>query len=297
MKMCKKGLSPISRGKFYIITWLACAIGVCPLFHIAAMAQQSDVNSRDLRGKVVYQDDEVVFRQIDDHTWIGNGHRCYNESIYLVEGNDRAVLIDAGMRIPGLDKIVAGITSKPVTLMLTHGHGDHVGGAGPFPDVYLNPEDMIMFSNNLRDYEGQIKLLIDRQVIDLGGRQLEVMFTPGHTAGSITFFDKANHYGFSGDAFGSTNLLVFTYLSNVVASAEKVEKYMAENDIRFLFPGHYSGDNLETPKRVSDLKEMCQEVLDGKRKPIKSDGNNGGNDMMIEDRGVRVTFSSRNGIK
>ena len=262
------------------------------------MAQGTDVNSRDLRGKVVYQDDEVVFRQIDEHTWIGNGHRVYNESLYLVEGNDRAILIDAGTRIPGLDKIVAGITSKPVTLMLTHGHGDHVGGAGPFPEVYLNAEDMEMFASNLRNnYQGHIKFLIDRQVIDLGGRELEVMFTPGHTSGSITFFDKANHYGFSGDAFGSTNLLVFTYLSNVVASATKVEAYMKENDIRFLFPGHYSGDNLETPKRVSDLKEMCQEVLDGKRKPIKSDGNNGGNDMMIEDRGVRVTFSSQNGIK
>ena len=266
------------------------------LFAIAVQAQ-SDVNSRDLRGDIVYQDDEVVFRKLDDHTWIGNGHRVYNESLYLVEGNDRAILIDAGTRIPGLDKIVAGITSKPVTLMLTHGHGDHVGGAGPFPEVYLNAEDMEMFAGNVRDYQGRIKFLIDRQVIDLGGRELEVMFTPGHTSGSITFFDKANHYGFSGDAFGSTNLLVFTFLSNVVASAAKVEAYMKENDIRFLFPGHYSGDNLESPKRVSDLKEMCQEVLDGKRQPIKSDGNNGGNDMMIEDRGVRVTFSSRNGIK
>ena len=37
---------------------------------------------RDLRGKVVYQDDEVVFRQLDEHTWIGNGHRVYNESLY-----------------------------------------------------------------------------------------------------------------------------------------------------------------------------------------------------------------------
>ena len=54
------------------------------------------INSRDLRGKVVYQDDEVVFRQLDEHTWIGNGHRVYNESLYLVEGSDRAILIDAG---------------------------------------------------------------------------------------------------------------------------------------------------------------------------------------------------------
>ena len=263
----------------------------------AAMAQVSDVNSRDLRGKVVYEDDEVVFRQIDDHTWIGNGHRLYNESLYLVEGNKSAVLIDAGVRIPELDKIAAKITSKPVTLMLTHGHGDHVGGAGPFPEVWVAPADEQMFTSNIRGYKGEIKYLTDGQVIDLGGRKLEVMFTPGHTQGSVTFFDKANHYGFSGDAFGSTNLLVFTYLSNVVSSAAKVENYMKENDIRYLFPGHYSGDNLESPQRVTDIKNMCQEVLDGKRQPIKSDGNNGGNDLMVDDKGVRITFSSRNGIK
>ncbi|MBP5348220.1 MAG: MBL fold metallo-hydrolase [Bacteroidaceae bacterium] len=266
------------------------------LFAVAAQAQ-SDVNSRDLRGDIVYQDDEVVFRKLDDHTWIGNGHRLYNESLYLVEGNKSAVLIDAGVRIPELDKIVAKITSKPVTMILTHGHGDHVGGAGPFPEVWVSPADEQMFLSNLRGYQGKIVHLTDGQVIDLGDRKLEVMFTPGHTAGSVTFFDKANHYGFSGDAFGSTNLLVFTYLSNVVASAAKVEKYIKENNIKFLFPGHYSGDNLETPQRVTDIKEMCQEVLDGKRQPIKSDGNNGGNDLMIDDKGVRITFSSRSGIK
>ena len=266
------------------------------LFAVAAQAQ-SDVNSRDLRGDIVYQDDEVVFRKLDDHTWIGNGHRLYNESLYLVEGNKSAVLIDAGVRIPELDKIVAKITSKPVTMILTHGHGDHVGGAGPFPEVWVSPADEQMFLSNLRGYQGKTVHLTDGQIIDLGDRKLEVMFTPGHTAGSVTFFDKANHYGFSGDAFGSTNLLVFTYLSNVVASAAKVEKYIKENNIKFLFPGHYSGDNLETPQRVTDIKEMCQEVLDGKRQPIKSDGNNGGNDLMIDDKGVRITFSSRSGIK
>ena len=260
-------------------------------------AQESDVNSRDLRGKVVYEDDEVVFRQLDEHTWIGNGHRTYNESLYLVEGNDRAVLIDAGTRVPGLDKIVAGITSKPVTMILTHGHGDHVGGVGPFPEVWIGPADEPMLRNSQRRYKGEVKHLTDGETIDLGGRKLEVMFTPGHTSGSVTFFDKANHYGFSGDAFGSTNLLVFTYLSNVKASAAKVEKYMKDNDIRFLYPGHYSGDNLESPKRVTDIKNLCDDLLTGKRQGTKSDGNNGGNDMMAEGDGFRLTYSSQTGLK
>ena len=272
----------------------AMLLGLMPL---SAVAQGTDVNNRDLRGKVVYQDDEVVFRQLDEHTWIGNGHRVYNESLYLVEGNSRAILIDAGARVPGLDQIVAKITTKPVTMMLTHAHGDHVGGVGPFPEVYLNAGDMPIVPNNMRNYTGRIRYLTDGEVIDLGGREIEVIFTPGHTAGSATFFDKANHYGFSGDAFGSTNLLVFTNLSTVMYTAERIENYMKKNDIRFLFPGHYSGDNLETLQRVIDIKDICREILDGKRMPTMSNGNNGGNDMMVDDKGVRINFSSRTGRK
>ena len=149
-----------------------------------------------------------------------------------------------------------------------------------------------MFKGNVRRYKGEIKHLTEGQVIDLGGRKLEVLFTPGHTSGSITFIDKANHYGFSGDAFGSTNLLIFTDLATVMASAEKVEKYIKENDIKFLFPGHYSGDNLESPKRVTDIKNLCNDLITGKAQGIKSDGNNGGNDMMAEGDGFRLTYSS-----
>ena len=278
-------------------TYRILAVMLLALIPYMVQAQVTDVNSRDLRGKVVYQDDEVVFRQLDEHTWIGNGHRVYNESLYLVEGNDRAILIDAGTYIPDLDKIVAKITSKPVTMMLTHAHGDHAGGVGPFPEVYLNAGDMTIVPNNMRNYKGQIRYLNDGQVIDLGGREIEVIFTPGHTPGSATFFDKAKHYGFSGDAFGSTNLLVFTNLSTEMYTAERIENYMKKHDIRFLFPGHYSGDNLETPQRVSDIKNMCREILDGVRKPTASNGNNGGMDMMVDDKGVRINFSSRTGMK
>ena len=278
-------------------TYRILAVMLLALIPYTVQAQVTDINSRDLRGKVVYQDDEVVFRQLDEHTWIGNGHRLYNESLYLIEGNERAILIDAGVYIPDLDKIVAKITSKPVTMMLTHAHGDHVGGVGPFPEVYLNAGDMTIVPNNMRNYKGQIRYLNDGQVIDLGGREIEVIFTPGHTAGSATFFDKAQHYGFSGDAFGSTNLLVFTNLSTEMYTAERIENYMKKNDIRFLFPGHYSGDNLESPQRVTDIKNMCREVLDGVRKPTARNGNNGGMDMMVDDKGVRINFSSRTGMK
>ena len=61
------------------------------LMPVTVGAQGTEINSRDLRGKVVYQDDDVVFRQLDEHTWIGNGHLVYNESHMMVD--------DKGVRI------------------------------------------------------------------------------------------------------------------------------------------------------------------------------------------------------
>ena len=67
------------------------AVLLC-LMPLTVGAQGTDINSRDLRGQVFYQDDEVVFRQLDEQTWIGNGHRVYNESLYLVDLGGREIL-------------------------------------------------------------------------------------------------------------------------------------------------------------------------------------------------------------
>ena len=42
---------------------------------------------------------------------------------------------------------------------------------------------------------------------------------------------------------------------------------------------------------------MCREILDGERKPTASNGNNVGMDMMVDDKGVRINFSSQSGMK
>ena len=239
-----------------------------------------------------YRDADVVFRRIDEHTWEGNGYQVYNESVYLVEGDDRALLIDAGAYMPQLDKAVAALTDKPVTLALTHGHGDHVGGIGSFPEVWLNMADASMIS----DYAGELKPLADGQVIDLGGRQLEVLYTPGHTSGSVTFFDKDRHYGFSGDAFGSTNLLLFTTFKELISTCTRTAEYMQKNGIVKLYPGHYGGDNPETLQRVLDMKKMSQEVVSGKRKGTPEDAGNGLN-RSVTDFGVTIRYNDPDALK
>jgi len=269
--------------KFYAIATLILCSGM------ATSAQQSNLN-----GKEVSKNEDVVFRQIDDHTWVGNGHVMYNESLYLVEGTQKAVLIDAGTNIKDLDRIVAAITKKPVMLVATHVHPDHTGSSiDYFPEIYINPADTILIPQMMPDYKGKVKYLKDGEEIDLGGRKLEVIFTPAHTPGSTTFIDKDAGYGFSGDSFGSGNLLLGMNFSTLIATCEKMSSVMKKYGIKFLYPGHYFGDNAETKQRVDDMITLSRDVLSGKVKGSENPNGMMGLNLVISDYGVRINYSEQ----
>jgi len=245
-----------------------------------------------INGEEVFKNDDVVFHKIDDHTWVGTGKEMSNESLYLVEGNNKAVLIDAGTNIKDLDKIVTSITSKPVMLVATHVHPDHTGASiDYFPVLYLNEADTVNIPRFMPNYKGQVKYLQDGETIDLGGRQLEVVFTPGHTPGSTTFIDKDAKYGFSGDSFGSGNLLLTTDFSTLQATCEKMSKIMSKYAIEKLYPGHYFGSNEETQKRVDDLYTISKGALSGVIKGEENPNNRFGLNYLINQNGVRVNYS------
>lgn len=270
-----------------ILTFIA-ALFVASHFDI--MAQSGGTYSE----KVVLETPDVIFRQIDEHTWEGNGHLMAAETVYLVEGDERAVLIDAGTRIKDLDKLVAKLTSKPVTLIITHVHPDHTGSAiNYFPSLYINAADTVNIPQFMPDYKGEVKYLKDHEVIDLGNRQLTVIFTPGHTPGSTTFIDKEAGYGFSGDSFGSGNLLLTLPFSTLQKTCERMLHCMKRHNIQRLYPGHYYGQNAETQQRIKDMITICKDMLSGKR-PVEDNPTPNktlGLDKLVVDFGVRINYN------
>lgn len=235
------------------------------LMAISLLLSYAAIAQSDFKEKTIFKNDDVEIRQLDEHTWHGNGTLMFNESIYLIEGEKSAILIDAGTKIPGLKEIVEDIVKKPVSLIISHGHGDHIGAMDQWEEVWINAADEAILPQD--KYQGKKHYLTDGQIFDLGGRQIEVVFTPGHTPGSTTFLDKEAKYGFSSDAFGSGNLLVFTDLSTEVASSQRLTKFLEKYNINFLYPGHYWGNNLETPERVKNVGIICQGILDGILEP------------------------------
>ena len=263
---------------------------IAAIICISSFAQNNE-NQAQLDLPEVYRDKNVVFWKLDNHTWIGSGNRVSSETLYLIEGEDKAVLIDAGTNIPKLDKIIKRITKKPVDLLLTHGHGDHAGGAGCFDELWMNTDDKGM----LRNYKGTIHHIENGQRFDLGGRILEAFYTPGHTSGSVTFLEVGTDKGYSGDAYGSTNLLVNTELATLLNTCEESLRYYKENGYKNFYPGHYWGNNLETLERIEEIRQITSDVLAGKVDG-ESNGNEGfgfGLNRIVRKGEFRFNYSDR----
>ncbi|WP_047981886.1 MBL fold metallo-hydrolase [Ornithinibacillus contaminans] len=141
---------------------------------------------------------------------------------YIYEEEDQLTLIDAGIpsSFNGIVKLVNEI-GKPLTnVVLTHGHGDHVGALDKvkqaFPDVAVSISErdsrLLRGDVSLNSDEPQtpikggvpkrIKTIAERKLNE-GDRigSLEVVTTPGHTPGSISLFDTKNRAIIVGDAF------------------------------------------------------------------------------------------------
>ena len=205
-----------------------------------------------------------------------------SDYMYLVEGTQKAALIDTGMGYPGLRDVVERLTDKPVVVLNTHGHLDHIGGNDEFETIYLNPDDKSVYQKhgsaayrtgviagmvrelNLdlteavlqalscdrmkrtfvtddADNPGKAKLLALPAQIDLGKRVLEVLHTPGHTKGSVCFYDRKNDILFSGDTVCSMGVMlnfpesvpVEEFMESICFLKEKVGK------CQIICPGHH----------------------------------------------------------
>lgn len=131
---------------------------------------------------------------------------------YLVVGEERACLIDTMNGYNDLSAAVRKLTDKPVTVVNTHGHPDHIFGNMYFPEAYIHPADLPlarMFTEDPRFIEmlaekgrtfPPFREILPGETIGLGGRTLEVFALPGHTPGGILLLLKEDRILFTGDS-------------------------------------------------------------------------------------------------
>ena len=125
--------------------------------------------------------------QLTDNVWAIDESfvRCY-----LVEGTERAVLLDSCMSQNSvLEGVVRRLTQKPVDLVFSHTDPDHTRGQGGFGALLLHPAEYDYYSS--KGNEGRdVRPLWEGDVLDLGGICMETVLISGHTPGSIALLDR-----------------------------------------------------------------------------------------------------------
>lgn len=225
----------------------------------------------------------------------GAGELCW-----LVQGSKRAALIDTGCGAKGLRKLVESLTDLPVQVLLTHGHRDHIGGVGQFGTVWLHPADLPLLERSVdparraQFVQGKAPEffaglpsdafpphspttffpLAEGETFDLGGTVLEVLETPGHTAGSVCFLDRANRVLYSGDICTRRTLMMLPESQSLSVLRSTLERLLAltgEYDLQLI--GHdpaVPGENV-----LENLLECVQDILAGRDDRVPFDNVSG----------------------
>ena len=213
---------------------------------------------------------------------------------YLIPGEKSALLWDTGMGIVNIREYVEQLTDLPITVLNSHDHFDHTGGNYLFENVmcynipsaiktltegkthaelleYVDPKLIV---NAPADFDKEHFCRIgkaptatveDGQVIDLGGRKLEVLYTPGHSSSSIMLVDEANGLLFTGDTWYPGPLYAYfedSSLPDYVESMRRAGQVIRERNIRWIYPSHN-----EVPVGTDlffETTDFLQDVLDGK---------------------------------
>jgi hydroxyacylglutathione hydrolase len=133
------------------------------------------------------------------------------DSFYVVEGERSAAVIDTGISVG--EKIVPVIrqyTDKPLVLVATHAHVDHIYHMDEFDTVYMNRDELSaplsfrekMKTDKVFDFSSVVDIRTNSR-IDLGGTELEICQIGGHSPGSVAVYEKDSDSLFTGDAIGS----------------------------------------------------------------------------------------------
>lgn len=234
-------------------------------------------------------DDYFVVQDLGAGTFAIGEPRYYQQNYsYLIIGTKRALMFDSGSGTRDIGKVVKSLTRLPVTVMVSHLHFDHFGGIGAFDHVAMIdlPQTRADVSGGrlrpsryeyLGFWDGRsapsarvTEWLTPGAVIDLGGRSLTVLSTPGHTPSSAALFDAANHRLFIGDYVYPTTLYAFLPGASLSAYRQTARRLLATlPDDTILWTAHCcrKGEGVAAPwltmKDVRDLDRTLTSMKAG----------------------------------
>ncbi len=225
--------------------------------------------------------------------------RQFQEVIsYLIVGNDRALLFDTGLGLFPIRPVVEELTSRPVEVLNSHTHFDHVGGNAEFDRILA--VDTAYTRANARGFPhealaGEVapdsfcggvpagidtsgfrtrgwtatRTVADGERIDLGGRVLEVLHVPGHTPDAIALLDRARGFLWTGDSFCEGEIWLFVPETDLDDYERSMTRLADLPGLAKLLPAHNTAS--ADPGRLGRLRSGMRRIragsIQGKEEP------------------------------
>jgi glyoxylase-like metal-dependent hydrolase (beta-lactamase superfamily II) len=222
-------------------------------------------------------------------------HQSEETISYLILGDKRAMLFDTGMGISDLKKVTSELTKLPIVVLNSHTHDDHVGDNWEFETVYGVDTDFTRQNARGSRDDAQAEVTPDQicgalpkgfdaksyvtrpwkissyihdgEKIDLGGRSLEVITTPGHTPDAISLLDRANGLLFTGDTYYPAPIWLYrpeTYLDAYATSVRRLAALAPQ--VKLVLGAH--NVPVAPPSVLPRLVTAFDEVRAGRVKPV-----------------------------
>lgn len=200
-----------------------------------------------------------TFNPVQENTYV-----IYNE-------NKECCIIDPGCYFETeeteLSDFIEQNGLKPIYLLNTHCHLDHIFGNRFVNTTYgltlhLHPLEKPVLEYGptagqqwqmpFENYNGELNFINEGEVIKIGEDELHILFTPGHSPGSISFYSKENKFVISGDvlfegSIGRTDLPGGDF--KILEESIKMKLYTLPEDV-IVHPGHGGsttiGDEMKT---------------------------------------------------
>jgi glyoxylase-like metal-dependent hydrolase (beta-lactamase superfamily II) len=222
-------------------------------------------------------------------------HQAEEVISYLIVGEHGALLFDTGMGISDIQRVTAELTKRPIIVLNSHTHNDHVGGNWQFNTIYGMDTDFTR--NNARGSreDAQAEITFDQicgalpagfdaksyatrpwkitaythdgDRFDLGGRTLEVIATPGHTRDAISLIDRSNGLLFTGDTYYPAPIWLFRPETDLDAYAKSIRRLATlAPQITLVLGAH--NIPVASPSVLSQLVAAFDAVRAGKVRPV-----------------------------
>ncbi len=182
-------------------------------------------------------------------------HQAEETIAYLIVGRKQALLFDTGMGISDIKRVTAELTKLPIIVLNSHTHDDHVGDNWEFDNVYGMDTEFTRTNARGSRADAQAEITPDQicgvlpqgfdsksyatrpwkiahyihdgEKIELGGRTIEVIATPGHTPDAISLLDRVNGLLFTGDTYYPAPIWLFRPETDLDAYAASIRRLAA----------------------------------------------------------------------